>query len=262
MPHDQLYWHSERSSRLKPARFPSPILDAMASVMAVSHHSLGLLLDFLGVTVAPLLCSSALGLVPLSALKRLDDDLRAAEHLLNSSFSSSQLSLPSAFLRLRDLLYFLRLSKALVQVISAPFLRVQDTSMFVPGFTEMATSACFCLQTWADTWSLAQIVLSAKEVDPHEVPLDLEDHLAQLNLPHDYIAAWVAVNRGTCASGAQVASAAALLKAGSYNVAFYPWNVNTDREAVVLLQFSVFGVAGVFVVQEAWIDPVGSTAGL
>lgn len=38
--------------------------------------------------------------------------------------------------------------------------------------------------------------------------------------------------------------------------------VDTDREPVVLLHFSVFGVAGAFVTQEPWIDPVGSTAGL
>ena len=42
----------------------------MPAIMDVPHLSLALLLEFLGVTVAPLLCSSALGLTPLSSIDR------------------------------------------------------------------------------------------------------------------------------------------------------------------------------------------------
>jgi len=233
----------------------------MASFKALPSPSLCLLLDFLGVTVAPLLCSSALGLMPLSAVHRLEDALRAAHHILGSSFAPPDLSIPSHLLRVQDLLYFSSLSAALVQVISDPFLRLQDASMFVPGFSEMATSAYFWLQTWADTWSLAKTMSSTMMIEAQEVPLDLGEHLAELHLPADYVSAWVALN-DACAAGPTVALAAALLRAGSYTVAFYPWNVETDREPAVLLCFSVFGVAGAFVIAEPWVDPIGSSTGV
>lgn len=228
------------------------ILGPNGLLQALPSPSLCLLLDFLGVTVAPLLCSSALGLMPLSAVHRLEDALRAAHHILGSSFAPPDLSIPSHLLRVQDLLYFSSLSAALVQVISDPFLRLQDASMFVPGFSEMATSAYFWLQTWADTWSLAKTMSSTMMIG---------EHLAELHLPADYVSAWVALN-DACAAGPTVALAAALLRAGSYTVAFYPWNVETDREPAVLLCFSVFGVAGAFVIAEPWVDPIGSSTGV
>ena len=68
-----------------------------------------------------------------------------------------------------------------MQVISDPFRRLQDASMFVPGFSEMATSAYFWLQTWADTWSLAKTMSSTMMIEAQEVPLDLGEHLAELH---------------------------------------------------------------------------------
>ena len=111
-----------------------------------------------------------------------------------------------------------------------------------------------------DTSSLAQTMLSTPLVEPTEEPLDLGGYLAELHLPDDYVAAWVAVNDGTCAQGAAVAAAAALLQAGCSSIAFYPFNVNTDRQPLVLMHFTVFGVAGAFVIQEPWIDPIGFSA--
>ena len=131
--------------------------------------------------MAPLLCSSALGLVPLSAVHHLEEALRAAHKVLGSSFAPPHLSVPLHLLRAQDLLYFARLSAALVRVVSNPFLGLQDAAMFLPGFSEMATSACYWLQTWADTWSLSETMLSTMMIEPHEEPLDLQEHLDALH---------------------------------------------------------------------------------
>ena len=211
--------------------------------------------------MAPLLCSSALGLVPLSAVHHLEEALRAAHKVLGSSFAPPHLSVPLHLLRAQDLLYFARLSAALVRVVSNPFLGLQDAAMFLPGFSEMATSACYWLQTWADTWSLSETMLSTMMIEPHEEPLDLQEHLDALHLPADYVSAWVVLN-ATCAAGPAVASAAALLRAGSYTVAYYPWTPETDREPVVLFCFSIFGVTAAFVIQESWVGPIGSSTGV
>ena len=61
----------------------------------VPHLSLALLLEFLGVTVAPLLCSSALGLTPLSSIDRLEDDLRAASLILGATHENCFGRLPA-----------------------------------------------------------------------------------------------------------------------------------------------------------------------
>ena len=81
------------------------ILGPNGLLQSFPSPSLCLLLDFLG-SLAPQLCSSALGLMPLSAVHRLEDALRAAHHILGSSFAPPDLSIPSHLLRVQDLLNF------------------------------------------------------------------------------------------------------------------------------------------------------------
>ena len=228
--------------------------------MDVPHLSLALLLEFLGVTVAPLLCSSALGLTPLSSIDRLEDDLRAASLILGATHENCFGRLPGPGLpRIHAVQTFLQLSARLAQLVSRPFLRLQDCSVSYPGFSELAHSACFFLQTFADCWTLDRIVLSALAMEPDDEPFDLDAYLAELNLPDTFAKAWVAVNVGSHATAGHVASAAALLEAGVYRVHFYPYNGITDRQPRLFIVFCIFGVAGAYAVEEPWVDPMGSS---
>ena len=92
---------------------------------------------------------------------------------------------------------FLRLSARLAQLVSRPFLLLQDCSVSYPGFSELAHSACFFLQTFADCGPLDQILLSALAMDPDDEPFDLDAYLVELNLPDTFTKAWVAVNVGS-----------------------------------------------------------------
>ena len=168
-------------------------------------------------TVAPLLCSSALGLTPLSSIDRLADDLRAASLVLGTTHEDYFGRLPGPGLpRIHAVQTFLRLSARLAQLVSRPFLLLQDCSVSYPGFSELAHSACFFLQTFADCGPLDQILLSALAMDPDDEPFDLDAYLVELNLPDTFTKAWVAVNVGSHVTAGHVASASALLEAGVY----------------------------------------------
>jgi len=235
----------------------------MPTIMDVPHLSLALVLEFLGVTVAPLLCSSALGLMPLCSIDRLEHDLRAASSILHATHPTCfRRLLAPGFPRIHEVQTFLQLSARLVELVSGPFLRLQDCSVSYPGFSELAHSACFFLQTFADCWTLDEILLSALAMEPEDEPCDLIGYLAVLDLPETFIRAWVALNGGTHAAAELVALAAGLLEAGVYHVHFYPHDGATDRQPRLLLAFCVFGVAGAYAVEEPWVDPMGLDANL
>lgn len=260
VPHDDpgchLTWLKPLSSSCPHGR--AALCWTMPSIMDVPHLPLASVLEFLGVTVAPLLCSSALGLTPLCSIDRLEHDLRAASLLLHANHQNCfrRLLLPG-LPRIHVVQTFLQLSARLVQLVSGPFLRLQDCSVFYPGFSELAHSASFFLQTFADCWTLDHILISALAMEPDDEPFDLIAYLAELDLPETFTRAWVAVNGGTHAAAELVALAAGLLEAGVYQVHFYPYNGATDRQPRLLLDFCVFGVAGAYAVEEPWVDPMG-----
>ena len=135
-------------------------------------------------TVAPLLCSSALGLMPLCSIDRLEHDLRAASSILHATHPTCfRRLLAPGFPRIHEVQTFLQLSARLVELVSGPFLRLQDCSVSYPGFSELAHSACFFLQTFADCWTLDEILLSALAMEPEDEPCDLIGYLAVLDLP-------------------------------------------------------------------------------
>ena len=67
----------------------------------------------------------------------------------------------------------------------------------------------------------------------------------------DFLDAWQGRARG--AVGATIA----LLRTGTYDVMFFPWNPATDRAPLLFVFFRVHSVAGVYVAEEPFVDPVG-----
>eukprot|EP00434_Breviolum_minutum_P037138 symbB.v1.2.032918.t1/scaffold3982.1/size46911/2 len=88
--------------------------------------------------------------------------------------------------------------------------------------------------------------------------LDIAEALAEPDLDPDFLDAWHDVTALTGRARGAVGATIALLRTGTYDIMFFPWNPDTDRAPLLFVFFRVYSVAGVYVAEEPFVDPVGS----
>ena len=101
------------------------------------------------------------------------------------------------------------------------------------------------------------VILQHSDICEDEPSFDLTDYLADMlavdnQFPEldDFLAVWNQRNVDTAAF-AIVQPVATLLAAGNYETIFYPSDC-----PLLIISFSIFGVAGAFVAEEPFVDPV------
>ena len=222
--------------------------------LLTSLECLSVVLAYLGVTVAPTFCSCARALVPPEALGRLHDDIAALHDILR--IQTVVPPPPSSGTQIASLVYFLRLSSMLIRLVTEPFQRLDPVQTRFPGFNEAADFGVLLLPSSAQSAPLETFVRTEANISQNEEPFDLLDCLSTiLALPLDFLDAWELMN--TDAALGAVRPAAALLRVGSYEVSFFPTDLVASRDTLLMISFSVCGVLGVYVVEEAFVDPVG-----
>ena len=219
--------------------------------------ALVLIVDSLGVTVAPRFCSAALGLVPLEAVQTLEAHVTAIERLLRLGPSTFRPLAESA--RTSLLLRFLRRSHMLTGLVAGPFQALEgEPAVCFPCFHEYAHIGLLRLES-SLTQQALQTTLPAEAgiqaVDTEQV--DLGEALAEFALPPDFLQAWRRVTLATGLAPGAVGAAIALLRSGAYEVQFFPADPATDRAALLFLFFRIYSVVGVYVAEEPFVDPIG-----
>ena len=214
--------------------------------------------EFLGVSVAPVLCSAAMDLVPPLALEELPSRIAAVEQLLRILPASSSMPGAAEPSRIADLLRFLRYSKSLVELVTLPLRRLQSVPLFYPPFTEASEVGLLLVARPSAHQSLVKVILEHSDFGDDEPPFDLAEFLADMldvdnRFPEldDFLAVWAQKNVDTGAFP-HVQAVVTLLSAGTYETLFYPSDC-----PLLILTFNIFGVAGAFVAEEPFVDPVG-----
>ena len=219
--------------------------------------SLPFVIECLGVTVAPLFCSAALHLAPLEAIHTLEVHVVACCRILEVTCPGPLLYGTLSSARHGLLLHFLCLSRTLVELVSQPFRRLELLpDVPFPGFIERADISLLLLQGPRDRHALR---LAGADVEAASDAVDaLPDALAMVDLPTNFVDAWHHIAATDDATASSVALAVLLLRAGSFEVAFFPTDPVTDRNGLLFIFFSIFSVVGVFAAEEAFVDPVGA----
>ena len=155
------------------------------------------------------------------------------------------------------MLLFLRHSKTLVELVTVPLRRLQSLHVYYPPFTEASEVGLLLVAGPCTHDSLLHVILQHSDICEDEPAFDLTDYLADMvdvdtQFPEfdDFLAVWAQRNVDTAAF-AIVHPVATLLAAGNYETNFYPSDC-----PLLIISFNIFGVAGAFVAEEPFVDPV------
>ena len=229
---------------------PSSHCPTMAWLL-VTAEIVGIIVDYLGVTVAPYLLSCCRGLVSHAALEQLQKELARVAKILNQS--PPQVRAPSGTRHSRPLKCYLRYGCALYNVVAEPFRALEDAFLCYPGFSEISHAGILLVPRPMDRQWRHTEALRLSDIAPWEEPTDLLDCLeTTLGLPGDFLDAWLQVN----CNSALVDVVAKILKAGSYEVTFYDTNVQHNRHALLLIDFRIGSFVGTFAAEEAFVDAI------
>ena len=156
------------------------------------------------------------------------------------------------------LLRFLRLSHRLAGLVAGPFQALAAEDVSFPCFHELAQVGLLRLERSWTAEALETSILEEAGIEAIEdEELDIAEALADLGLDPDFLDAWHDVTALTGRARGAVGATIAFLRTGTYDVMFFPWNPATDRAPLLFVFFRVHSVAGVYVAEEPFVDPVG-----
>ena len=218
-----------------------------------SRAELGLLLvQWLGFCCAPILCNCTRGLLHEACAEAADEARKMA--LRDVLGQRRVLSLGPTGSCISNAVLFQRTCQELIDCIMEAWGQLANGAIFYPGLTESSEATC----VWRDHPSAFCPLLNAMLVRAgvrQKGEWESWRHLMgpARPLPKTFLDAWRTLNPETPA----VARISSLLEHGTYEVRIYPYDAVHDRQPILVLTWAIFGVSGVFSVEDTWAAKPG-----
>lgn len=206
-------------------------------------------LQFVGAFVGPVVSACARGTVPEAAAAAILRNLCQARWMLARPFSRMPTP-PTAT--------YGYLCRILARSLLQPLQRVARARFYYPGFHEAAAGVLLLARSRCRA-SPGTLLRRLCGIAADAVPFDLMDYLTMdLDLSGDPLTAWLELNDSqSIVLQTALRRAVTVLRRGHWQFHFFPADLFTGRSAIVILEFSTFGLVGALAAEEPDVDPAG-----